>query len=202
MTGSMVRRPGYFVALGAALGLAALAAWLWVAAAAAADGAPGSAVGVATVAGMTAAACSAHEHREFDFWLGHWEVTEAGKPAGSSRIEPLFDGCALHETWLGAGGMRGESFNIYDGARGVWHQSWIDDHGSLLLLEGGLRDGAMVLEGDRPARSEEAGRGTTVRHRITWTPLPGGEVRQHWQTSRDGGRTWETAFDGLYRRAR
>ena len=56
----------------------------------------------------------------------------------------------------------------------------------------------MVLEGEDPP-TEQAARG--VRHRITWTPRPDGTVRQHWQTSLDGGATWTTAFDGAYRRA-
>jgi hypothetical protein len=30
--------------------------------------------------------------------------------------------------------------------------------------------------------------------------LPDGRVRQHWETSKDGGATWTTAFDGYYRR--
>jgi hypothetical protein len=34
-------------------------------------------------------------------------------------------------------------------------------------------------------------------HRTTWSPLPG-SLRQHWQTSTDGGKTWSTVFDGYY----
>jgi hypothetical protein len=36
--------------------------------------------------------------------------------------------------------------------------------------------------------------------RITWTPLPDGRVRQHWESTTDGGRTWSTVFDGYYTR--
>lgn len=32
--------------------------------------------------------------------------------------------------------------------------------------------------------------------RITWTPNADGTVRQHWEQSTDGGKTWTTAFDG------
>ena len=51
----------------------------------------------------------------------------------------------------------------------------------------------MVLEGDTAAPG-----GKTVRQRIAWTPMPGGRVRQFWESSSDGGRTWSTEFDGLY----
>jgi hypothetical protein len=34
--------------------------------------------------------------------------------------------------------------------------------------------------------------------RGTWTPLPDGIVRQHFEESSDGGETWATWFDGYY----
>jgi hypothetical protein len=36
--------------------------------------------------------------------------------------------------------------------------------------------------------------------RITWTPQADGSVRQHWQQSADGGKTWSDAFVGIYTR--
>jgi hypothetical protein len=36
--------------------------------------------------------------------------------------------------------------------------------------------------------------------RITWTPLAGEGLRQHWESTTDGGKTWATVFDGFYRR--
>ena len=93
--------------------------------------------------------CSAPEHRQFDFWVGDWDVTTpTGKPAGHNRIESILNGCALRETWTGAGGGRGTSYNAWDRQRGRWHQTWVDDDGLLLQLEGGLADGKMVLEGE------------------------------------------------------
>ncbi len=108
----------------------------------------------------------------------------------------MIDGFALREEWTGRSGIRGTSSSAYDASRDVWHQTWIDTSGSLLLLEGGLRDGAMVLEGLETDPASD----TTTRHRITWTPTADGGVRQHWETSVDGGATWTTAFDGRYRR--
>lgn len=139
------------------------------------------------------APCSSAQHRQFDFWLGEWEVTEAGKVAGHNRITRILGGCALREEWTGAGGTNGTSLNVYDEATRRWRQTWVDDKGNVLLLEGGLSAGQMVLEGDRPVAS-----GKTARQRIRWTPLSGGRVRQLWESSGDSGKTWETAFDGTY----
>ena len=120
-------------------------------------------------------------------------TTPDGKLAGSNRIESEYDGCVLHERYS-AGKFRGESLNTYDPGRGVWHQTWVDNQGTLLLLEGGLVQDAMILEG-QTAGAE----GQVVRHRITWTPDADGSVRQFWQTTNAAGE-WETAFDGRYTR--
>ncbi len=143
------------------------------------------------------APCSADEHRQFDFWVGAWEVRDpAGKVVGHNTIAPILGGCALLEEWTAAGSAyEGKSFNIWDRSRERWHQTWVDVGGTLLELDGGLRDGAMILEGETLDRD-----GRTIRNRITWTPSDDGTVRQHWETSKDGGATWETAFDGTYAR--
>ena len=143
--------------------------------------------------------CSSDAHRAFDFWIGHWRVTENGELAGENRIEPILGGCALAESWQGAGASRGRSLNFYDTASGSWHQTWVDNSGGVLHLTGGLEDGRMVLSGERPPRPG-ADSTTPTRHRITWTPLTDGSVRQHWEASQDGGKTWRSLFDGLYRR--
>lgn len=143
----------------------------------------------ATAAAAQDKPCSAPEHRQFDFWVGDWRVTTPdGKHAGDNRIEKILDGCALQESWRGAGGGRGFSYNAYDSHRKLWHQTWVDKHGNLLLLEGGLRDGRMVLSGAQ---------GKTL-NRITWTPGANGTVNQRWETSADEGKTWQTVFDGTY----
>jgi len=139
--------------------------------------------------------CSDPNHRGFDFWLGEWNVYRPdGTLAGTNRIEREYGGCVVHERYDGAKGYRGESLNVWDASRGVWHQTWVDDQGLLLLLEGGIRDGAMVLEGRAPGPG-----GERLEHRITWTPNPDGSVRQHWESRAPGG-PWSTAFDGTYRR--
>lgn len=142
--------------------------------------------------------CPAPEHRQFDFWVGEWNVeTEAGgRFAGTNRIERILDGCALQENWVGSLGMRGTSINQYFEGDRRWHQLWVDTQGTRLELAGGMREGKMVLEGEAPGDSA----GPPVLHRITWEPRADGTVRQHWQSSTDGGSTWRNVFAGIYRR--
>jgi hypothetical protein len=151
--------------------------------------------GTLPASAVTAGPCDAAEFRQFDFWLGDWDVrTPDGQLAGRNRIEREQGGCVLHERYSTERGYAGESFNIYDATRRVWHQTWVDNTGLLLLLDGGLRDGSMVLEG--PGVDGES---RAVRHRITWTPQADGRVRQLWETTDAAGR-WATAFDGMYAR--
>jgi hypothetical protein len=138
--------------------------------------------------------CMGTESRQFDFWVGHWRVTEHGKPAGENRIERILDGCALLENWTGAQGGAGKSLNFFDRDDGLWHQTWIDRSGGALFLAGKFGNGAMRMEGQRPAADKQP----AMRHRITWTPLPGGRVRQLWESAPVGVDEWSTQFDGLY----
>lgn len=139
-------------------------------------------------------ACRTPEHRQFDFWLGDWNVVgPQGRQVGTNTITSVLDGCALHESWVGGGGMSGNSYNIYFEAEKRWHQTWVDNSGTLLELNGGLQDGKMVLAGEGPGA-----KGGRVKHRITWSKLDQGRVRQLWESSTDGGGTWTVAFDGTY----
>ena len=149
----------------------------------------------ATPSPAAAPPCAAPEYRQFDFWIGEWDVrTPDGALAGTNSIRSELNGCVLHERWEGAHGMKGESVNTWSAARRGWHQTWVDDRGTLLLLDG-ARDGArMVLTGEGRTRD-----GKPVRHRLSWEPV-GEAVRQLWESSTDQGRTWTVVFDGKYTR--
>jgi hypothetical protein len=140
--------------------------------------------------------CSEAESHHFDFWIGDWDVyVPSGKLAGTNHIERLY-GCMLHESWKSAS-VEGQSFNGFDAARGLWHQTWIDSTGSVLVIEGGMRDGSMSMS-DRDLHGKKD---RAQVNEITWTPNPDGSVRQHWRVSADGGKTWSTSFDGKYVRS-
>jgi hypothetical protein len=146
-----------------------------------------------TAAPSPTPACIAAEFRQFDFWLGHWKVTNPkGKQVGTSEISRVSEGCAIREQWKSASGSNGMSVNYYDPADRKWHQDWIGGDGLILHLQGELVGGAMVLSGQ-----SKSPRGI-VLNRITWTPLPDGKVKQEWTSSPDNGKTWETSFVGIY----
>jgi len=137
--------------------------------------------------------CSAPEHRQFDFWVGDWRVHKPdGSFAGINRISQEYGGCVIHEHYATGKGYTGESLNIYDGSRKVWHQTWVDSGGLLLTLEGRWDGKSMVMEGSAPGPN-----GEIAKQRITWTPNADGTVRQLWETA-DAKGVWTVAFDGTY----
>ena len=139
-------------------------------------------------------ACQTAEYRQFDFWIGEWEVfLPNGNKAGDSRIESIAAGCALLENWTGNRGFSGKSVNSYDRSDQRWHQSWVDSSGSRLDLAGVFADKRMVLA---------SAPGTGAIQRIAWSVNDDGSVRQLWESSSDEGKTWAVQFDGKYVRRR
>jgi hypothetical protein len=151
----------------------------------------------AIVTPQPGAICKQASFRQFDFWIGEWAVFDAqGRKLGENRISAVNNGCTLAEHWTNSSGGEGRSYNAYDSITRQWYQFWSDDQGGTLSLSGGLKNGAMVLTGERPSLID----GKPQRQRISWTPLANGNVRQHWETSDDDGASWQTSFDGEYRR--
>jgi len=135
------------------------------------------------------------EFRQFDFWIGEWDVkNQQGVPSGSSSIQLILGQCIIFENWTGGSGTNGKSFNIYDTNDKKWHQTWVDDKGTFTHYIGGLMNGEMVLTADTIV----SGKPTLAK--MTFTKMPNGDVRQHGENSTDGAKTWTTSFDLIYSR--
>jgi hypothetical protein len=141
-------------------------------------------------------ACTAIPFHQFDFWIGDWDAFNVDKPdlpVARTRVTRILDGCVLLEVYDAANGVIGQSFSIYDASRNIWHQSWVTNRGNLLVIEGGIQAGAMVLSGtDRGKEGEQR----LVRG--TWNPVEGG-VRETAVRSTDDGKTWTPWFDLVFR---
>lgn len=144
-----------------------------------------------------ASPCQAPEYRQFDFWIGEWEVyNPSGVKVGDSRIERIIGSCVLLENYSGRKGYEGKSFNVYDASAKQWKQFWVDNGGAVLEFSGTFR--ADTLE-YRATTKESAG---TKLHRLSFYPLAPDSVRQLWEQSTNGGANWGVAFDGRYVRKR
>ncbi|MCB2113339.1 MAG: hypothetical protein KDD85_07295 [Parvularculaceae bacterium] len=149
--------------------------------------------------GAKPAPCSDPVFRQFDFWVGEWDVfLPDGKRAGSNSIGKEEYGCLLVERWKNAQGVTGQSYNFVDLETGKWRQVWVSA-GSTIDYEGGLDDsGAMVLEGTIGYGAGKPGNG--ARFRGTWTPNADGSVTQRFEQYDAGENEWTDWFTGIYRR--
>lgn len=158
-----------------------------------------STVATETAANASSLPCQSDPgHTDFDFWVGDWTVTSTkdGTYLGRNKITKEAAGCLLVEQWHGQGGAYGRSLNYYNPSRGVWRQLWVDNAGYSIDYEGGIEDGAMVLEGTFFFHAD----GREVGFRGTWTPLEGGAVRQQFHVKQDDG-SWSLNWDARYDRA-
>lgn len=140
--------------------------------------------------------CTSPVYRQFDFWAGDWDAFEINDPStvvAHVPVKNILNGCVLLEDYRGEDGLHGQSFTLYDGSRKVWHQSWVTNRGQLLVIEGTLEAGAMVLTG-----SDLTPEGKKRKVRGVWKPVEGG-VRETAETSIDGGKTWQPWFDLMFR---
>lgn len=138
--------------------------------------------------------CSAEAFRQFDFWLGNWDVTDTkGNLAGRNVITSEENGCLVLETWTSAKGGTGQSYNIYDPNAELWRQIWISP-GFMIDYSGGLTaTGSMRLVGEISYHS-----GGTFPFSGEWSPLDDGTVRQHFEQYDAQSDAWQPWFTGIY----
>jgi hypothetical protein len=149
---------------------------------------------------ITNCPCCVDENRQFDFWVGEWKAFTAKGLAGTNSIVIMEDSCVIQENWKSAAGnYSGTSYNYYDRTDKKWKQLWIDNQGGSLELSGNFTDGKMVLQSQEKYSEQNK---VHFTDRITWTPNNDGTVRQHWQRTTDGGKTWTDIFDGTYKRVK
>jgi hypothetical protein len=161
--------------------------------------AAGRPVLTAAMQSKAAPPCARAEYHQFDFFIGDWDAYDVGsqKVKAHNVITRMLGGCAVREVYSRPDGYIGESFSVYDSVRAVWHQSWVTNRGEVLLLDGGVRNGDMVLSGPTPGLN---GMRATIRG--IWHAQANGSVRETAEQSSDGGTTWTPVFDLEFRRRR
>jgi hypothetical protein len=139
------------------------------------------------------APCTAPEYRQLDFWVGDWDAFDYDNQklvAARTHVSRILQGCSLLEDYEQTDGLHGRSFSTYDTSRKVWHQTWVTNRGSLLVVEGRMEGEKLVLSGTDHIRRADV--------RVTWEADEKG-VRETAVSSTDGGKTWEPVFDMVFR---
>jgi len=140
--------------------------------------------------------CCDTTFRQFDFWLGDWEVFDtSGIKVGTNIVVTMQDSCMLQENWESAlGNYSGTSYNYYNSQDSMWHQTWVDNQGGSLELHGKLVSGNMILQSDL-AKGKKF---DFYYNRITWTPHENGSVSQVWEIIDKNNNVLKLLFNGLY----
>lgn len=144
------------------------------------------------------APCSSAEYRQFDFWIGNWEAYDRdGKLLGRTLIEKIEQGCVLQEWWRGNGpdNGAGTSLSMYDRKHGLWRHVWTSARGNFAPIDGGWQQGRMLMTG-----YFVNDKGEREFHRTVWEPVPGG-VHHRWDSTADGGATWQVIHEAWLRRS-
>jgi tetratricopeptide (TPR) repeat protein len=139
------------------------------------------------------------EARQFDFWLGDWDVVSSlgGPKQGTSHISREMNGCVIWENWTSAGAPYfGKSYNTYNANLKRWEQYWVDNAQGVIFFFGNLKDGAMDYWTDDIPQPN----GTKLRRHLQFFNLSPDKVRQFSQGSTDGGKTWNVEYDFTYNR--
>lgn len=138
--------------------------------------------------------CNDKRARQFDFWLGSYNVRNyAGKLEGTDTIVRSYGNCVVQERFASSDGQSfGSSFSFFDEPSQQWHYVWVDNLGAFELFSGGRIGPSMRMTG-----WTHSGR-STREERMTWTPLSRGRIRQLWEASLDSGLHWQTLSDVYY----
>ena len=140
--------------------------------------------------------CERAEARQFDFWLGEWDLTWADGGKGTNHITRILDGCVLQENFDGtpAIALKGVSVSVFDVRAGQWKQTWVDSSGSYLDFIGGMEDGKMVLN------REMLLEGKPIKQRMVFYNIAENELDWNWERSNDNGATWTVLWHIHYKR--
>lgn len=141
--------------------------------------------------------CSAPEGREFDFWLGDWDLTWGEDGRGRNTITTRYDGCVIEENFDGAPSMdfKGMSVSTYNPQIRKWQQTWVDSQGSYIHLTGEFKAGRMVLVNQPPTSDGQ------ILFRMVFYNIEQDSLDWDWERSEDGGKNWELRWRIHYQRA-
>ncbi len=139
--------------------------------------------------------CERPEFRQFDFWLGTWDLTWPDSGVGTNRITQELDSCVIMEHFDSApsGAFRGYSVSTYNVHTDQWQQTWVDNNGGYLDFVGGLAGDSMIL-----SREAVDAKGNDFLQRMVWYNITPDSLDWSWQRSTAVGEPWKTLWQIHY----
>lgn len=139
------------------------------------------------------------ENRQFDFWIGEWDLTWAENGRGRNVITKILDGKAILENFTSlpqdeSPALVGISVSVYNAQTEQWQQTWVDNQGSYLDFVGGMVGDKMILLRDAVIQ------GKPVQQRMVWADIEPDSINWSWERSSDEGVTWQVVWAIEYRK--
>jgi hypothetical protein len=136
----------------------------------------------------------------FDFWIGDWDLTwtnAAGQlQKGTNQISKILDGKVIQENFSFASGtFKGTSLSVYNPTSKTWHQAWAD-------TQGGYFDFVGAVEGDKrifKTKVKEQNGQKEIQRMVFYNIKPASLIWD-WESSTDGGSTWQLQWRINYQR--
>ena len=137
--------------------------------------------------------------KQFDFWLGEWDLTWGENGRGRNVISKILDGQVIQEQFTSLPDDEtppfvGLSLSVFNARTDRWQQTWVDNQGGYLDFTGGMAGDKMILS--RQAIIE----GQPVQQRMVWHNIGADALDWSWERSDDGGQSWKVLWAIHYRR--
>ncbi|MEJ2747028.1 MAG: DUF1579 family protein [Anaerolineae bacterium] len=137
--------------------------------------------------------------KQFDFWLGEWDLTWGENGRGRNVISKILDDRVIQEQFTSLPDDEeppfvGLSLSVFNARTDQWHQTWVDNQGGYLDFTGGMVGDKMILS--RQAVIE----GQPVQQRMVWHNIQADTLDWSWERSDDDGQSWKVLWAIHYRR--
>jgi hypothetical protein len=134
--------------------------------------------------------------KQFDFWLGAWDVSWGDGQHGANHITRILKARAIQENFDGRPSMafRGMSLSVYSRKLGQWQQTWVDTDGNYWHFLGGVDGDQMILS------TQDVIDGQPIRLRMVFYDIARDTLEWRWERSGDGGQTWQVKWQIHYQR--
>jgi hypothetical protein len=134
------------------------------------------------------------EARQFDFWIGEWELSWGEDRHGHNSIKSTLDEAVILENFDGKPGtpLRGLSVSTYNAELGKWQQTWVDNQAGYVDFVGEFKDGQMILQRRARVKGEE------FLQRMVWHNIAADQLDWEWERSDDEGLSWRTMWHVHY----
>ena len=141
--------------------------------------------------------CSAPQASQFDFWIGNWDLYSADTLTGTNTIYKVMDGCTIQENFESPGsGYNGKSWSVYNTQTKTWQQTWVDNQGGYIVLDGKFENAAMTLT----TGSTKLPNGKDQIYRMVYHNIAKDSFDWDWESTTDNGTTWVNGWHIHYKR--